>query len=83
MKTSDSGTVLAQGARLPCEALVAGVVQSIGAGFTDPHFFPRGKGIVSYGFASFANTREDRDRVHGDNERIPVKNHTDTRQRRT
>ncbi|MGD0955883.1 MAG: M20/M25/M40 family metallo-hydrolase [Candidatus Acidiferrales bacterium] len=54
----------------------AGVVQTVDAGFTDSHFF-RGKGIVSYGFAPFAITREDDERVHGDNERIPVKNYTD------
>jgi acetylornithine deacetylase/succinyl-diaminopimelate desuccinylase-like protein len=54
----------------------AGMVQSVAAGFTDSHFF-REKGIIGYGFGPFAITREDRDRVHGDNERIPVKNYTD------
>ncbi len=54
----------------------AGVVQTVDAGFTDSHFF-RDKGIVSYGFEPFAVTREDDERVHGDNERIPVKNYQD------
>ena len=54
----------------------AGVVQTVDAGFTDSHFF-RDKGILSYGFEPFAVTREDDERVHGDNERIPVKNYED------
>jgi acetylornithine deacetylase/succinyl-diaminopimelate desuccinylase-like protein len=54
----------------------AGVVQSVDSGFTDSHYF-REKGIVSYGFEPFAITEEDDERVHGDNERIPVKNYTD------
>ena len=52
----------------------AGVVQTVDAGFTDSHFF-RDKGIVSYGFEPFAVTQEDDERVHGDNERIPIKNY--------
>jgi acetylornithine deacetylase/succinyl-diaminopimelate desuccinylase-like protein len=54
----------------------AGVAQTVDAGFTDSHFF-RDKGIVSYGFEPYALTQEDEGRVHGDNERIPVKNYTD------
>ncbi|MGC1106589.1 MAG: M20/M25/M40 family metallo-hydrolase [Candidatus Acidiferrales bacterium] len=54
----------------------AGVVQTVDAGFTDSHFF-RDKGIVSYGFEPFADTLEDDERVHGDNERIPIKNYKD------
>jgi len=54
----------------------AGVVQTVDAGFTDSHFF-REKGIVSYGFQPFAITEEDDERVHGDNERIPLKNYLD------
>lgn len=54
----------------------AGLVQTVDSGFTDSHFF-RDKGIVSYGFEPFAVTHEDDARVHGDNERIPVKNYTD------
>jgi acetylornithine deacetylase/succinyl-diaminopimelate desuccinylase-like protein len=55
----------------------AGVVQTVDAGFTDSHFF-RNKGIVSYGFEPFADTIEDDERVHGDNERIPIKNYQDS-----
>lgn len=54
----------------------AGVVQTVDAGFTDSHFF-RDKGIVSYGFEPFAVKTEDDERVHGDNERIPIKNYQD------
>jgi acetylornithine deacetylase/succinyl-diaminopimelate desuccinylase-like protein len=54
----------------------AGVVKSVDAGFTDSHYF-RDKGIVSYGFEPYALTEEDEERVHGDNERIPIKNYTD------
>lgn len=54
----------------------AGVVQTVDAGFTDSHFF-RDKGIVSYGFEPFAVKMEDDERVHGDNERIPIKNYQD------
>lgn len=54
----------------------AGLVETVDSGFTDSHFF-RDKGIVSYGFEPFAVTHEDDARVHGDNERIPVKNYTD------
>ena len=54
----------------------AGVVQTVDAGFTDSHFF-RDVKIASYGFEPFAVTREDDERVHGNNERIPLKNYTD------
>lgn len=53
----------------------AGVVQSVDAGFTDSHYF-RDHNITSYGFDPFAITREDDDRVHGNNERIPLKSYT-------
>lgn len=53
-----------------------GLVQTVDSGFTDSHFL-RDKGIVSYGFEPVAVTHEDEARVHGDNERIPVKNYTD------
>ncbi|MGH9864491.1 MAG: hypothetical protein ACRD4H_03680 [Candidatus Acidiferrales bacterium] len=32
---------------------------------------------MSYGFEPVAVTREDDERVHGDNERIPLKNYED------
>ncbi len=54
----------------------AGIVQTVDAGFTDSHFF-RDKGILSYGFEPFAITQDDDERVHGNNERIPVKNFAD------
>lgn len=53
----------------------AGVVQTVDAGFTDSHFF-RDHNITSYGFDPFAITREDDERVHGNNERIPLKSYT-------
>lgn len=54
----------------------AGVVQTVDAGFTDSHFF-RDDNITSYGFEPFAITRDDDERVHGNNERIPLQNYTD------
>ena len=54
----------------------AGVAQSIETGFTDSHFF-RERDIVSYGFAPFAIPEADTARVHGNDERIPVKAYTD------
>ncbi len=54
----------------------AGVVQTVDAGFTDSHFF-RDKGIVSYGFEPFAVIDADDERVHGDNERIPIQSYED------
>jgi len=76
--TSSTGTPLFASIEKAVHALDpgAGVVQTVDAGFTDSHFF-RDKGIVSYGFEPFAVTREDDHRVHGDNERIPLKNYQD------
>lgn len=54
----------------------AGVVQTVDSGFTDSHFF-RDVNITSYGFEPFAVKREDDERVHGNNERIPLKSYTD------
>jgi acetylornithine deacetylase/succinyl-diaminopimelate desuccinylase-like protein len=54
----------------------AGVVETVDSGFTDSHFF-RDHGITSYGFEPFALTRQDDRRVHGNNERIPLKSFTD------
>lgn len=54
----------------------AGVAQSMITGFTDSHYF-RAHGIVSYGVAPFALPEEDARRVHGNDERIPVKAYTD------
>jgi acetylornithine deacetylase/succinyl-diaminopimelate desuccinylase-like protein len=49
------------------------VIPSVTAGFTDSHFF-RDLGIVSYGFGPIVVTQEDYLGVHGNNERIGVKN---------
>ena len=54
----------------------AGVAQTIETRFTDSHFF-RERGMVSYGFAPFVLTSGDTARVHGNDERIPVKSFTD------
>jgi acetylornithine deacetylase/succinyl-diaminopimelate desuccinylase-like protein len=47
------------------------VVPSVIAGFTDSHYF-RGLGIVSYGFAPFAQPPEERRRIHGNDERVSI-----------
>ena len=54
----------------------AGVAQTVLAGFTDSHFF-RDRGIVSYGFGAFPVAGFDSARVHGNDERIPVKSFAD------
>jgi acetylornithine deacetylase/succinyl-diaminopimelate desuccinylase-like protein len=54
----------------------AGVTLSTLTGFTDSHFY-RERGITSYGFEPFAVTEDDERRVHGNDERIPVKTFTD------
>jgi acetylornithine deacetylase/succinyl-diaminopimelate desuccinylase-like protein len=54
----------------------AGVAQTIETGFTDSHFF-RERGMVSYGFEPFVLTSGDTTRVHGNDERIPVKSFTE------
>jgi acetylornithine deacetylase/succinyl-diaminopimelate desuccinylase-like protein len=40
--------------------------------FTDSHLF-RERGVASYGFSPFAVTNDDARRIHGNDERIPVK----------
>lgn len=49
----------------------APVVPAVLAGFTDAHYFRR-KGIVSYGFTGLPLIQEDRERVHGTDERVPL-----------
>jgi len=49
------------------------VIPSVAAGFTDSHFF-RDLGIVSYGYSPVLIQRQDMRGVHGNNERISVKN---------
>lgn len=48
------------------------VLPSVIAGFTDSHYF-RGLGILSYGFAPFAQPPEERRRIHGNDERVSVR----------
>jgi acetylornithine deacetylase/succinyl-diaminopimelate desuccinylase-like protein len=54
----------------------AGVTLSAETGFTDSHFY-RERGITAYGFEPFAVTEEDQRRVHGNDERLPVRTFTD------
>ena len=49
------------------------VIPSVAAGFTDSHFF-RDLGIVSYGYSPVLIHPRDRQGIHGNNERISVKN---------
>jgi acetylornithine deacetylase/succinyl-diaminopimelate desuccinylase-like protein len=51
----------------------AWVVPGVTTGFTDSHFF-RDMGIISYGVGPFVTPLEDMRGVHGNNERISVKN---------
>lgn len=58
----------------------ARVIPSVTTGFTDSHFF-RDMGIVSYGFAPFMLTPEAHRGVHGNNERVSVRNMIDATER--
>lgn len=49
------------------------VIPAVTAGFTDSRFF-RDRGIVAYGFSPAVLTGADQGGVHGNNERISVKN---------
>ncbi len=49
------------------------VVVTLEAGFTDSHYF-RERNIVAYGFIPLELTEADLRTIHGDNERISVKN---------
>lgn len=51
----------------------ARVIPGVTTGFTDSHFF-RDLGITSYGVGPFVIPAEDRQGVHGNNERISVEN---------
>ncbi|MEM7412614.1 MAG: M20/M25/M40 family metallo-hydrolase [Myxococcota bacterium] len=55
-------------ARYDPEAIVT---PTMAVGFTDCHFF-RERGIPCYGFAPFRITPQDRDGIHGNNERLSV-----------
>ena len=48
------------------------VLPSVITGFTDSHYF-RGLGILSYGFAPFAQPPGERRRIHGNDERVSVR----------
>jgi len=51
----------------------AGIAPTVLAGFTDSHYL-RDKGIVSYGFTPFTLDDEESRRMHGNNERLSVRN---------
>ena len=51
----------------------APVVPTVSTGFTDSHFF-RDLGITSYGYSPFAFRPEEFAGVHGNDERVSVKN---------
>ena len=54
-------------------ALKAPVITTVAGGFTDSHFF-RDRGITAYGYSPFVFQPEDMRGVHGNNERISIKN---------
>ncbi len=47
------------------------VLPKVAAGFTDSHYF-RERGIAAYGFSPIIVSNEERDGVHGDNEKLSV-----------
>ncbi len=47
------------------------VLPKVAAGFTDSHYF-RERGIAAYGFSPIIISNEERDGVHGDNEKLSV-----------
>ena len=49
------------------------MVPTVSTGFTDSHFF-RDLGITSYGYSPFAFRPEEFAGVHGNDERVSVKN---------
>lgn len=51
----------------------AKIIPVVSTGFTDSHFF-RDLGVVSYGFAPFFYAENEETGIHGNNERISVKN---------
>ena len=55
------------------EVYSAQVVPTVSGGFTDSHFF-RDLGITSYGYSPFAFTTAEFAGVHGNDERISVRN---------
>ena len=55
------------------DALGAQVIPTVAGGFTDSHFF-RDLGITSYGYSPFSFTAAEFSGVHGNDERVSVKN---------
>jgi acetylornithine deacetylase/succinyl-diaminopimelate desuccinylase-like protein len=55
------------------EVLGAQVIPTVAGGFTDSHFF-RDMGITSYGYSPFVFTISEFSGVHGNDERVSVKN---------
>ncbi len=62
--------------RIAAEEQGAQVVPTVAGGFTDSHFF-RDLGITSYGYSPFAFANNEFSGVHGNDERISVKNVVD------
>ncbi len=59
--------------RISAVAMDAQVIPTVAGGFTDSHFF-RDLGITSYGYSPFAFTTAEFAGVHGNDERVSVKN---------
>ena len=55
------------------DAQSAQVIPTVAGGFTDSHFF-RDLGITSYGYSPFTFTTGEFAGVHGNDERVSVKN---------
>jgi len=47
------------------------ILPKVAAGFTDSHYF-RERGVAAYGFSPIIVSNEERDGVHGDNEKLSV-----------
>ncbi len=78
--SSTTDSALFEAIRSVAEEEGAAVVPSVLTGFTDSHYF-REKGIVSYGFIPLDLPPEDRQRMHGVDERISTTNLRDGVQR--
>ena len=59
--------------KVSASAFDAQVVPTVSTGFTDSHFL-RDLGITSYGYSPFAFTTSEFAGVHGNDERVSVKN---------
>ena len=54
-------------------AFSAQVIPTVSGGFTDSHFF-RDRGMTAYGYSPFVFVPEEMRGVHGNNERVSIKN---------